>query len=177
MELTDKFSGLIFDCDGTLTDSMPLHYVAWRDTMSRHGIEFPEDRFYAMGGMPTDKIVAILADEHGLSLDAVKVAAEKDAAFLDNLDDLQPRQNVCDIVRRHYGHLPMAVGSGSDRPTVMAQLQHVGLSDAFVAIVTAEDTPQGKPDPGVFLQAAERLASIQAGVLSTKIRHWVSMLR
>ena len=53
----EKYDGLIFDCDGTLTDSMPIHYVAWRDTLHKHGIEFPENRFYQMAGMPSDKVI------------------------------------------------------------------------------------------------------------------------
>ena len=69
-------SALIFDCDGTLTNSMPVHFVCWRQTMARHGIEFDEQRFYALGGVPSDKIVALLAAEAGLTLDAAAVADE-----------------------------------------------------------------------------------------------------
>ena len=55
--------GLIFDCDGTLADTMPLHWLAWNQITTRHGILFPEDRFYSLGGVPSRDILAMLRDE------------------------------------------------------------------------------------------------------------------
>ncbi|MDX1930387.1 MAG: HAD family phosphatase, partial [Pirellulaceae bacterium] len=75
---TKKYEALIFDCDGTLTDSMPVHFVAWNRTMKLYGIDFPEDRFYAMGGIPTDKIIRTLADEQGVAVDAHQAAMAKE---------------------------------------------------------------------------------------------------
>jgi beta-phosphoglucomutase family hydrolase len=157
VDLNQQYSGLIFDCDGTLTDSMPIHFIAWRKTMSRHGIEFTEDRFYAMGGMRTETIVAILADENSLSLDAKSVANEKEAAFMDRISDLKPRSDICEIARTHLGSMPMAVASGSEKEVVLAQLEIIGLSEAFPVVVAAEDTQRHKPEPDVFLKAAELL--------------------
>jgi len=148
---------LIFDCDGTLTDSMPLHYVAWREVMSRHGISFDEDRFYALGGMPTDKIIAMLADENGLSLDAQEVAREKERAFLHNLHLLDEIPAVTQIVRQQRGRLKMAVASGGFRNVILRQIKQIGLEGWFDAVVTAEDTQRHKPEPDVFLEAARRL--------------------
>jgi HAD superfamily hydrolase (TIGR01509 family) len=135
-------SALIFDCDGTLTDSMPLHFLAWRETMSRHGIEFAEDRFYSLGGMPTDKIIAMLAREAGIALDAAEVSREKEQAFLD-----------------HAGRLPMAVASGGFRGVIELQVRRIGLEGFFHTLVTAEDTERHKPEPDVFLEAARRLGA------------------
>ncbi len=151
------YRGLIFDCDGTLTDSMPLHYVAWHATMQRYGLDFPEPRFYAMGGVPSDKIVAQLADEQQVSIDARAVAFEKEAAFLTHLSELQPNDPVCRIAIAHHGRLPLAVASGGIRPVVEDQLRQINLFDLFDAIVTAEDTTLHKPQPDVFLEAARRL--------------------
>ena len=150
-------SALIFDCDGTLTNSMPVHYVCWRKTMARHGIEFDEERFYALGGMPSDKIVSLLAAEAGLVLDAALVAAEKEQAFLDTLHLLEPIAAVVEIARQHRGHKKMAVASGGFRQVVDRQLAQIGVTDWFDTIVTAEDTERHKPDPDVFLEAARRL--------------------
>ena len=61
-------AGLIFDCDGTLADTMPAHYKAWTAMLDRFGIPFPEPRFYAMGGMPTGTIIRVLAAEVGIPL-------------------------------------------------------------------------------------------------------------
>jgi len=150
-------SALIFDCDGTLTNSMPVHYVCWRQTMARHGIEFDEQRFYALGGVPSDKIVALLAAEAGLTLDAAAIADEKEQAFLDTLHLLEPIAAVVEIARLHRGQKKMAVASGGFRSIVERQLAQIGVSDWFDTIVTAEDTARHKPEPDVFLEAARRL--------------------
>lgn len=150
-------SALIFDCDGTLTNSMPVHYVCWRQTMARHGIEFGEERFYALGGVPSDKIVSLLAAEAGLTLDATLVANEKEQAFLDTLHLLQPIAAVVEIARLHRGQKKMAVASGGFRHIVEKQLAQIGVSDWFDTVVAAEDTARHKPEPDVFLEAARRL--------------------
>lgn len=152
-----RYDALIFDCDGTLTDSMPLHYVAWRKVMTRHGIEFSETRFYALGGMPTDKIIAMLAAECGITLNAASVAQEKEASFLELLHELQPIDWVVQVAKEHRGAKRLAVASGGFRPVIEAQLRQIGCFEWFHAIVTAEDTPRHKPEPDVFLEAARRL--------------------
>lgn len=149
--------GLIFDCDGTLTDSMPLHYIAWREVLGRHGISFDEDRFYSLGGMPTDKIIAMLAQETGARLDPLAVAHEKEQAFLDNMHLLEEIPAITQIVREQRGRLKMAVASGGFRNVIQRQLRQLGLSDYFDTVVTAEDTQRHKPEPDVFLEAARRL--------------------
>lgn len=150
---------LIFDCDGTLTDSMPLHFIAWRDTMRRHGIEFAEDRFYALGGMPSDKIIRLLSSEARLELDAIAIAHEKERAFLDNMHLLEEIKAVTSVVREHRGKLPMAVASGGFRDVIAKQIAHIGLQGWFDTMVTAEDTARHKPEPDVFLEAARRLGA------------------
>lgn len=158
--LTDysrDYDALIFDCDGTLTDSMPLHFVAWRNTMQRYAIEFTEDAFYAMAGMPSDKIITILASEQGVPVSADQAAHQKEAAFESMIDRLEPKSKVCKVARDHFGKMPMAVASGGVRPIVTRQLRHIGLADLFDVVVTAEDTVRHKPQPDVFLKAAERL--------------------
>lgn len=153
---------LIFDCDGTLTDSMPLHFVAWNETMRRFGIEFSEDRFYSLGGIPSDKIIQMLANEVNLSLDAAIVAQEKEQAFLDSMHLLVEIEAITSIVRENKGKLPMAVASGGYRDIVVKQIAHIGLEGWFDTIVTAEDTARHKPEPDVFLEAARRLGAAPA---------------
>jgi HAD superfamily hydrolase (TIGR01509 family) len=148
---------LIFDCDGTLTDSMPVHYLAWRATLSRYGVALDEDRFYALGGMPTDKIVAMLAAEQGIPLDPVAIAQEKEADFLRSLHLIEPIAPVIGALHAHRGRLKLAVASGGWRNVVERQLRQIGIFDHFAAIVTAEDTERHKPEPDVFLEAARRL--------------------
>ena len=154
MELT--YDGYIFDCDGTLTDSMPLHAIAWEETMARHGVSFPPERCYSMGGMPTTKIIEILAEENGIELDAVAIAKEKEDAFLTKLAQLQPVHPVVDLVHQCIAEgKSISVASGSERFCVDLQLKQIGLEGIFSIIVAAEDTKLHKPEPDVFLRAAE----------------------
>ena len=153
---------LIFDCDGTLTDSMPLHFLACNQTMRRFGIEFSEDRFYALGGIPSDKIIRMLADEVNMSLDVVAVTEEKEKAFLDSIHTLVEIEAITSIVRENKGKFPMAVASGGFRDIIMKQIAHIGLEGWFDTIVTAEDTTRHKPEPDVFLEAARRLGAAPA---------------
>ena len=149
--------GLIFDCDGTLADTMPAHYRAWAATVRRYGIHFSEQRFYELGGVPSHRIVALLAGEQGVTADPDRVAREKEAAFLEYVDAVQPVAAVVEIARRHRGVLPLAVASGGLRPVISRVLTRLGILDWFDAIVTAEDTTRHKPEPDVFLEAARRL--------------------
>ncbi|MEM0926430.1 MAG: beta-phosphoglucomutase family hydrolase [Planctomycetota bacterium] len=153
----EKYDGLIFDCDGTLADSMPLHFVAWRETLARYGIDFDEARFYSMGGMPSSSIVQILSSEQGKPVDALAVAVEKEQHFQSLLDRVEPKTAVVELAQTFAGRKPMAVASGSGREVVMRQLEVLGIANLFSAIVTAEDTQKHKPEPDVFLEAARQL--------------------
>jgi len=159
------YEGLIFDCDGTLTDSMPVHYLAWSETMNRYGIQFPEDRFYALGGMPTDKIISLLSSEQRIQVDVQRVAGEKEEAFVARLSMLEPIAEVIEVARDYRGRIPIAVASGGFRKIILQQLEQIGCSDWFDAIVSAEDTVRHKPEPDVFLEAARCLGVKPAGCL------------
>jgi hypothetical protein len=82
--------GLIFDCDGTLADSMPLHWHAWRTVTERYNLRFPEDRFYALGGVPSRDIFKMLAEEQGVTLDNIKASHEKEEAYLPLMSQIEP---------------------------------------------------------------------------------------
>ena len=149
---------LIFDFDGTLADSMEAHYRAWTATLRPFGIPFPEERFYALGGVPTARILRILADESGIPVGDVEAVAEaKELAFLEHLASVQPVEEVVAIASEHRGRLPMAVATGGYRAVVTRVLGQLGIGDWFQALVTAEDTTRHKPEPDVFLEAARRL--------------------
>ncbi len=148
---------IIFDCDGTLTDSMPVHYVAWHRTMTRHGLFFPEERFYALGGMPSDRIISILSQEQSITVDAKQVAVEKENVFLSLINLLTPIEPVMQVASYYRELIPIAVASGGFREIILRQLDHLNCRDWFNTIVTAEDTVRHKPAPDVFLEAARRL--------------------
>lgn len=156
---TKDYQALIFDCDGTLTDSMPVHYLAWHKTLKNYGIIFPEDRFYALGGIPTDKIIRILADEQGVAVDAQSAAVAKENAFLELLYLLEPIHYVIEVVRHFHKRLPMIVASGGFREVIKKQITQIGCDGMFDDIVAAEDTARHKPEPDVFLEAARRVGA------------------
>jgi beta-phosphoglucomutase family hydrolase len=148
---------LIFDCDGTLADTMPLHWRAWRQISARHRFEFSEQRFYALGGVPSRDILALLREEQRLNLDPLVVAKEKESAYLELLAEVNPVREVLAIAREHEGKLPMAVASGGSRHAIETVLTHLGIRPWFVAVVTNEDVTRQKPAPDIFLEAARRL--------------------
>lgn len=188
-------AALIFDCDGTLADTMPIHFKAWTAMMARHGIPFPEERFYALGGMPTARIIRLLAAEHGVAVaDVDAMVLEKEELFLTHLDRVAPLAPVLAVAAAHRGVLPMAVASGGYRTVIRRTLDKIGVADWFGAVVCAEDTPRHKPEPDVFLEAARRLgvaepwrcvvfedtdigleAAERAGMAGVDVREWLAV--
>jgi HAD superfamily hydrolase (TIGR01509 family) len=150
-------AALIFDCDGTLADTMPAHYRAWVEILRPHGITFPEHRFYAMGGMPTGKILEALFAEVGKVPDVELLTRQKEAAFIEKVSEIRPVAKVVEVAQRARGSIPMAVASGGHRHMVELTLRQIGILDWFPVLVAAEDTTRHKPEPDVFLEAARRL--------------------
>jgi HAD superfamily hydrolase (TIGR01549 family) len=149
---------LIFDCDGTLADTMPQHWKAWQEVTARYNLYFPEDRFYTMGGIPTRDIVRMIATEQGrLDIDPLAFAKEKEEAYFRYFEHIGPVEEVVAIAREHRGKLPMAVASGGSRNAITKVLIHLHIFDWFGAIVTNEDVVNQKPAPDIFLEAARRL--------------------
>lgn len=156
----DGYSAVVFDLDGTLVDSMPAHFKAWRVALKKANAPkdvFPEDVFYAMGGRPTKDIVVEINGEHGLNLDPEFVALAKREAFLNNLDSLVLIDDVVDFAREMRGKMPLGIATGGGRVVVEKTLQALEISDLFDEVVTANDVACGKPAPDVFLEAASRL--------------------
>src|SRR2546422_7571713 len=131
--------GLIFDCDGTLADTMPLHWRAWQAVTHRHGIHFSEERFYSLGGVPSRDILKVLRQEQGLVIDPLAVAREKEEAYLELLSHVGPIEVVVGVARAHYGKMPLAVASGGIKPIIEKVLAHLGIRELFATIVTSEE--------------------------------------
>ena len=150
--------GLIFDADGTLIDTMPLHYLAWQKTVEVAGAHFPEKLFYELAGVPSDKIAEILNEKFGYQLDPQRTASDKERLFLESyLPKAKAIEPVVAIAKANKGRLPMAVATGGIPPVVQSALQTIGMDSFFDAIVTSEDVANGKPAPDTFLEAARRL--------------------
>jgi beta-phosphoglucomutase-like phosphatase (HAD superfamily) len=154
---TSQPQGIIFDCDGTLADTMPLHWRAWQVITARHQLHLPQDRFYALGGIPSRDILKILSTEQGVPLDHLAVAREKEAEYLPLIAQVEPINTVVGVARENYGRIPMAVASGGTRKIIEQVLEHLGIRHLFNAIVTSEDVTNQKPAPDIFLEAARRI--------------------
>lgn len=152
-----SFKAYLFDCDGTIADSMPLHYVAWKKALGEWNCEFPEELFYAWGGRPTPEIISTLNRMHGLSMPVAAVASRKESLYYELLPELKPIPEVLEHIEAQHGRIPFAVVSGSARDSVTASLAALKLLDRFEALVCAGEYERSKPDPEAFLLAAARL--------------------
>ena len=152
-----SFGAYLFDCDGTIADSMPLHYIAWKKALAEWNCEFDEKLFYAWGGMPTVEIVSALNKRHGLSMPAEIVARRKESLYYELLPQLKPVPEVLEHIEAQHGQIPFAVVSGSALDSVAASLSTLNLLDKFDTLVCAGDYKKSKPDPEAFLLAAARL--------------------
>lgn len=159
LEIPERpFDAYIFDCDGTLADTMPLHYRAWRRLVGEYGGSFPEELFYRLGGKPTQQILELLRDEHGLKIaDTAGGARRKEEYFLELMYEVAPIEPVVRIARQWHTIKPLAVVSGGYRDNVERTLDAIGIRTLFDAIVCVEDYARGKPFPDPFLEAARRM--------------------
>lgn len=151
------FKAYLFDCDGTIVDSMPLHYIAWKSILAEWNCEFGEETFYAWGGMPVSEIISTLNTRDGLSMPGEEVARRKEALYFEILPELKAVPEVLEHIEFSHGQIPFAVVSGSTRDSVTSSLEVLGLLDKFETLVCAGDYERSKPDPEPFLIAANQL--------------------
>ncbi|MCA8989135.1 MAG: HAD-IA family hydrolase [Planctomycetaceae bacterium] len=152
-----SYEAIIFDCDGTLANSMPAHYIAWAETLKRYGVDFSEDLFYATGGWSTVKVAQYLLDRDGVSGDAVKIAEEKEDEFERHLHAIEMIPQTVEVVKAHYQKIPLAVATGGIPRVCHGILDNLELRHYFETIVTAWDITHSKPAPDTYLEAARRL--------------------
>jgi HAD superfamily hydrolase (TIGR01509 family) len=152
-----SFKASLFDCDGTIADSMPLHYVAWSRALSEWNCEFSEDLFYAWGGMPVAAIITTLNNKHRLKMPLDEVSKRKEEFYLELLPQLKAVPEVLEHIESSHGRIPFAVVSGSTRDSVTASLETLKILDKFDMLICAGDYQKSKPDPEAFLIAAAKL--------------------
>jgi len=154
------FEGYIFDCDGTLVDSMPLHFKAWSASFVHHGApwQWTEDEFYANAGVPDRVTVMELNERHGVDLCPDLIHEFKAEWYARHLHEIEAVHAVADFARRlHAEGRKISVASGSDLSLVEPSLERAGLLDLFDIIITPALVERGKPAPDMFLLAAERM--------------------
>lgn len=151
------FRAYLFDCDGTIVDSMPLHYIAWKQSLAEWNCVYEEKLFYAWGGRPIREIIRLLNEMQGLEMPVDEVAKRKESLYFELLPQLKSIPEVIEHIEAQHGRIPMAVVSGSRRDSVIGSLTATDLLHKFDTLVCAEDYQRGKPAPDGFLLAAERL--------------------
>ena len=156
------FRAYLFDCDGTIADSMPPHYNAWTEVLAEWNCVYEEDLFYSWGGKPVRKIIADLNKIHGLQMPIEDLATRKEGLYLAQIPQLKAIPEVMEFIEAEHGRIPFAVVSGSTRDSVVGVL---GLLDKFDIIVSADDYKHGKPAPDGYLLAAARLGVAPADCL------------
>ncbi len=159
------FKAYLFDCDGTIADSMPLHYIAWKKALGEWNCALDEKTFYEWGGAPIAEIIATLNVRHGLNMPVETVAQRKESLYYELLPQLKVVPEVLEHIEAQQGRIPFAVVSGSTRESVVKSLEAVGLLDKFDTLVCAGDYAKSKPDPEPFLLAASRLGVAAAACL------------
>jgi HAD superfamily hydrolase (TIGR01509 family) len=152
------FAAFLFDCDGTIVDSMPLHFVAWTRALAEYGCtDFTEPYFYSLGGVPVTGVVDAINLRDGSSIPAEEFATRKEDLYYELIHQLQPVPEVLEQIHHHHGKIPFAVVSGSTRDSVVKSLVALNILNLFDTLVCAGDYTHGKPSPEPFLLAAHRL--------------------
>ncbi|WP_422362222.1 HAD family hydrolase [Reichenbachiella sp.] len=148
--------GLIFDLDGTILDSMPLHHDGYNHALAPHGIEYPKEIFESRGGIPTKDTMRLIEADYQIKNFDINRALEMKRIFVEsNLDKIQLINPVFEIIKNYQKRLPMAVGTGSNRKVVNELFDRFKLSKYITHVVTATEVSYYKPHPETFLKCAE----------------------
>lgn len=192
LEIHPTAKALIFDLDGTLSDSLPVHIASWHVVCSRLNCSFDERIIVEMTGMPTISFAERIKREQNLEVNTEEIVKMKQQEFWHNINRIKPHDAVVNLMKEAHGKIPMAVGTGASRQSAMLQLKELGIDHFFDAIVTADDVQLHKPEPETFLQCAKKLkvepqfcqvfedgelgmfAALAAGMLLTDVRPFVT---
>lgn len=183
---------LIFDLDGTLSDSLPVHIETWNVVGKEYGFEFDTQLIYELTGRPTIEFAKCIVERNNIDADPQKLVKMKQKSFWDHAHKLEEIKEVTALVKHYHGKLPMAVGTGASIRSAEVQLEALGLKDYFDTIVSASDVTNHKPDPETFVTCAKRLnvdpadchvfedgdlgisAAKEAGMFVTDVREFIS---
>ena len=155
MKVSSKTKGLIFDCDGTLANTMPIHWQAWREAFMTFGADCPLEFLKELSGIPSEHIVGHYNERFEKNFDAKSVSRYKNELVREKLLYATPIKPVVEIVKMYKGKLPMAVASGGTKLNVNNTIKAIGLDGYFKAIITADNKVKPKPSPDIYLEAAK----------------------
>jgi beta-phosphoglucomutase family hydrolase len=158
-----KAEALIFDLDGTIADTMPVHFLAYKNILRDYGIEFTPELFATLAGIPAVGTIQKLNELFGTKMDAVEVGHYKENEYEKIMHKMKPVTPVVELVHEYHGKLPMAVGTGGYKRLAWKSLEILGLEDYFEILVSGEDVEHPKPHPETFLKCAA-LMGVEPGV-------------
>ncbi len=192
LEIHPQAKALIFDLDGTLSDSIPVHIASWHAVCEKLNCTFDERIVIEMTGMPTISFAERIKREQNLDIDPKEIVRLKQLEFRKNISRIKPHDAVISLMNKAFGKIPMAVGTGASRTSAMLQMKELGIDKLVDVIVTADDVERHKPEPETFLKCAELLnveppfcqvfedgemgmqAARTAGMLLTDVRPFVA---
>lgn len=151
------YKALIFDFDGTLADTLPVHFQTWSAALQAVGADISKSWYYEYCGTSAEEMLQILKNLFGYQFDSKSVIAKRQKHYQSLINTVKEIQAVAEIVRSHYGKMPMAVASGGERSVLEATLDNISLRKFFNVIVSIDDVERGKPEPDIFLLASQRL--------------------
>ncbi len=147
--------GLIFDLDGTLSNSLPVHVDTWNKVGEIYGFKFDPQIIHEMTGRPTIEFARHIVEKYGLSVNPAEIVKLKQRTFWDSAQLLEPVKEIISIVKKYHGKLPMSVGTGASRKSAEVQLEELQIAHYFEGIVSADDVDNHKPEPDTFLKCAQ----------------------
>lgn len=157
IDINDDVQALIFDCDGTLVDSMPLHMKSWEKAFKFFNIRFDYDYLFSLKGMKELEIIKSYNKKFGTNLNPEETVNKKHNIYFKNINSVKPIEPIVKIATEYFGKFPLAVVSGSVRDIVRKELEVIGIFHLFNTILTANDPFKPKPAPDIFYKAAKRL--------------------
>lgn len=155
LDIDPRAKGLIFDLDGTIADTMPIHYIAWKNATARYGIDFTVELFAQLAGIPLYPTVERLNKLFGKNIDPKEMGDAKELEYEQNMDRMTPIEPVVSLIRKYHGQLPLAVGTGGLKRLAWKTLEIVGIDQYIDVLVSSEDVRHYKPHPETFLRCAE----------------------
>lgn len=159
IKIDKDIKGLIFDCDGTLVDSMPRHWEAWHETFAEYGLSCSTAYLERHAGVPIKETLKEYLKDHKVekTIDLDEFVTRKHAKSLKKLEEVQPVPEVLEVVKKYHDKLKMSVASGGARKNVMTSLKAIDADKYFDIVITADDPIPGKPNPDIFLYAAYKM--------------------
>ena len=155
LDIDPRAKALIFDLDGTIIDSMPIHFIAWRNATAPYGIDFTIELFNQLAGIPLYPTVSKLNEMFGTTMDPKRLGDAKEGEYEENMHKATPIEPVVNLIKKYHGKMPMAVGTGSEQRLARKALDIIGLKDYFQIIIGSGEVTKHKPHPDTFLKAAK----------------------